>query len=93
MGCCRDKTKRIARGAVGLTRSVVAATTGTGLADDPTVERRRAICRACEHAVPGRRRPHRYSTCARCGCRLKHKTRLVRERCRGRDGEFGDRPQ
>ena len=81
MGCCRDKAKRIAHGTVGLTRSVVAATTGAGLADAATIERRRSICRACEHAVPCRRKPHRFCTCARCGCRLKHKTRLVRERC------------
>ena len=83
MGCCREKAKRIARGTVGLTRSVVAATTGAGLADATTIERRRAICRACEHAVPCLSNPRRYCKCARCGCRLKHKTRLAGERCPG----------
>ncbi|MEX0887533.1 MAG: hypothetical protein WD009_13955 [Phycisphaeraceae bacterium] len=81
MACCRDRMKQVARGTVGLTRSVVAATTGAGLADAATIERRRAICRACEHALPCRSNPRRYCKCRRCGCRLKHKTRLSNERC------------
>ena len=47
------------------------------LADAATIER----CRACEHAVRCWRQPHRFCTYARCGCRLKQKTRWVGKGC------------
>lgn len=77
MGCGCEHVKHIVHGAARLAQSAA----GVGLADATTIERRRAICRACEHAVPCQANPKRYCKCARCGCWLKHKTRLAGERC------------
>ena len=48
----------------------------------PTViESRRAICRACPHAVPCPGKPGKFCTCGVCNCPLRVKTTLLAETC------------
>lgn len=76
MGCCKDAI-HYAKGAAKVAQSIA----GIGIADAATIEARRAICRACEHAMPCKHNVARKCTCNLCGCRLAHKTRLAREKC------------
>ena len=70
MGQCGRKLKQIARGAVGVAKSVA----GVGIASARVIARGRTVCDACDHALPCRGKPGRACTCALCGCWIKHKT-------------------
>ncbi|MFA9478076.1 hypothetical protein ACERK3_07170 [Phycisphaerales bacterium AB-hyl4] len=63
MGCGCESVKHVVQGAAKLVQSAA----GVGLADEATIEQRRAICRACEYAVPCHANPKRYCKCDRCG--------------------------
>lgn len=65
------------KGAVGVAMSVA----GLGIARDETIEQRASQCRACPHAVPCVVQRGRLCMCGLCGCGLKHKIRLRKERC------------
>jgi len=45
------------------------------------VNRRRAICRGCEHAIPCVGKVGRYCRCGKCGCLLKAKTAIKGQTC------------
>ena len=60
-----DKVK----GAVGIAKSEL----GIGHADDETIERRRTICKGCEHQDLG--------VCGKCGCYCAAKVRLKSQSC------------
>jgi len=71
----------VIHGAVGLAK----AATGIDRAEAATIEARRVICRACEHALPcvfrGLHTLGRKCKCAKCGCNLRAKTTLAGENC------------
>jgi len=75
MGCIN--CQRIARGTVGLTRSVL----GIKHVSIDKAQQRLAICRDCSEVemCPGTK--HRVCRCTICGCHLKHKARLRDESC------------
>lgn len=78
--------RRVGHGLVGLVR----ARLRLNRAADAVIERRRAACRRCEHAIPCRQAATRMCACAVCGCRLRAKIVLADESCplgRWRDGE------
>lgn len=78
MGCnCGGAVQHIAHGVAGLAK----ATLGIGRADEDTIERRRAICRACPSAVPCVGNVVKFCTCRECGCVLKAKTANAGESC------------
>tara|TARA_A100001515_G_scaffold120602_1_gene103601 strand:- start:210 stop:677 length:468 start_codon:yes stop_codon:yes gene_type:complete len=60
-----DKVK----GAVGMAKSEF----GIGHADDETIERRRTLCKGCEHQDLG--------VCGKCGCYCAAKVKLKTEKC------------
>ncbi len=77
MGCGCKAVDKVINGAVGIAKSV----TGVGVATEAEVEGRRVICRQCEHAIPCNNNNGKKCVCAKCGCRLKHKTRVASESC------------
>ena len=86
MGCCGDKknktlvakTKHVVAGAVKRCKSVA----GIGIASNDIIESRRAMCRTCPHADPcAPPWASKKCVCGKCGCPLKHKTRLADETC------------
>lgn len=64
-GGLADKVK----GAMGMAKSEL----GIGHADDETIERRRTLCKGCEHQDLG--------VCGKCGCYCAAKVRLKKEKC------------
>ena len=68
---------RLVRGASGISRSVI----GIGLASSVVQRRRMEICQPCKEAVRCVPYAPQVCKCLQCGCFLKHKTRLAKERC------------
>lgn len=81
---------RIIHGAIGLAKAAI----GIDLADEATIEARRAICRACPHAMPHEKNPAKFGACEKCGCRLQAKTAIASESCPiGKWLKKGERPR
>lgn len=68
---------QLIHGTVGLAKAVL----GVDRADEETIQRRRAICRACPHAIPCPLLANQKCRCALCGCLLSAKTVLAGETC------------
>jgi len=73
---CRD-CAGVLHGTMGIARSVL----GVGLLSPGAVKQRLAVCRACDQSVKCRHNNRQVCRCIACGCWLKHKARLSRERC------------
>lgn len=63
------KLNKFLGGVTGLSKSVL----GIGLATDEVIEERRSICSSCQY--------RNKLNCTKCGCYIKHKTKLAGEKC------------
>lgn len=77
MACrCKEKAKRIAKGAVGLTKAAL----GIDPASPDRVVQRLNICRRCRHFIQGKGYRGK-ERCKLCGCLLRAKVRINSEKC------------
>lgn len=74
---CQGCAGRILKGIKGQAK----ARLGIGLATNEEIDRRRAVCRGCENAIPCGSGSNLKCVCRVCGCRLKEKTMLAVEKC------------
>ena len=83
MGCgsCGGKlaaaVNHVAHGVAGLAK----AAAGIDRPPEEIIAERRAICRACSHAVPCVASVGKFCKCAKCGCLLRAKTAVMEESC------------
>jgi hypothetical protein len=68
---------QIVHGAVGLAKAAL----GVDRADEETIQKRRAICRECPHAIPCPLLANKKCRCELCGCLLSAKTVVAGEVC------------